>query len=164
MCACPLTLSPVRARRALRTAIGKARRGSFKNTTPDDLLKAVLEAATEGVDKSLLGEVTVGNVQLGGAYSGPARMAQLRAGFPETVPLHSLNRQCSSGLQAVASIASGISAGFFDAGVGAGVESMTHGGGVAAGTSASTSTFSSRWMTSAARLSAAAAHRLTLSS
>lgn len=118
---------------ALRTAIGKAKRGSFKDTTPDELLKAVLEATTVGVDKSTLGEVTVGNVQLGGAYAGPARMAQLRAGFPETVPLHSINRQCSSGLQAVASVASNIASGFYDAGIGAGVESMTCGGAVGGG-------------------------------
>ena len=49
----------------------------------------------------------------------------------QQVPLHAVNRQCSSGLQAVASVASNISAGFYDVGIGAGVESMTHGGGVA---------------------------------
>jgi len=80
-----------------------------------------------------VGDVIVGNVQLGGAYAGPARMAQLRAGFPVEVPLHSVNRQCSSGLSAVAAVANAIKAGMIDAGIGAGVESMTAGGGVSKG-------------------------------
>ena len=69
---------------ALRTPIGKANKGSFKDTQPDDLLKAVLEATMEktGVDYKDIGDVVVGNVQLSGAYAGPARMAQLRSGFP----------------------------------------------------------------------------------
>jgi acetyl-CoA acyltransferase 1 len=58
-------------------------------------------------------------------------MAQFVAGIPETVPLSSVNRQCSSGLQAVATIANAIKAGQIVGGIGAGVESMTHGGGVA---------------------------------
>jgi len=72
--------------------------------------------------------VIVGNVSTVGAYAMPARAAQLRAGFPVEVPLRTVNRQCSSGLQAVASIASEIAAGYIDAGIGAGVESMTMGG------------------------------------
>ena len=45
--------------------------------------------------------------------------------FPDTVSIASLNRQCSSGLQAVANVAAAIKAGFIDIGIGAGVESMT---------------------------------------
>ena len=81
-------------------------------------------------------------------------MAQLRAGFPVDVPLTTVNRQCSSGLQvvhefwlygpftvsnilsileAVANVYAAIKAGVIDAGIGAGVESMTMGGGVAPG-------------------------------
>mmetsp|Transcript_31359 Transcript_31359/g.75109 ORF Transcript_31359/g.75109 Transcript_31359/m.75109 type:complete len:423 (+) Transcript_31359:74-1342(+) len=117
---------------AFRTPIGRAKKGAFKDTTPDDLLAAVLSATLKktGVNPKEVGDVVVGNVQLGGAYAGPARMAQLRAGFPEDVPLHTVNRQCSSGLQAVAHVAAGIKAGMYDCGIGAGVESMTHGGGV----------------------------------
>merc|ERR1712136_420686 len=79
------------------------------DTNPDDLLVAVLEATIQqtGIDPKEVGDVIVGNVQLGGAYAGPARMAQLRAGFPVEVPLHSVNRQCSSGLSAVAAQAAG---------------------------------------------------------
>jgi len=115
---------------ALRTAIGRAKKGSFKNTTPDDLLKAVFEGVIKesGMNPNDLDDIVVGNVQLGGAYAGPARTAQFRSGIPETVALRSVNRQCSSGLQAVASIASEISSGIIDAGIGAGVESMTNGG------------------------------------
>ena len=115
---------------ALRTAITKAKKGAFKDTTPDDLLKGVLEAtmARTKVPASILGDVVVGNVQTIGAYALPARAAEIRAGIPESVPLHTLNRQCSSGLQAIAVVASNIASGYIDAGIGAGVESMTLGG------------------------------------
>jgi acetyl-CoA acyltransferase 1 len=52
-------------------------------------------------------------------------MAAFFAGFPETVPVRTVNRQCSSGLQVVADVAVAITAGFYDIGIGAGVESMT---------------------------------------
>lgn len=115
---------------ALRTAICKANKGKFKDTTPDDLLMAVLEATLKQskVPAEVLGDCIVGNVSTMGAYAMPARAAQLRAVFPAEVPLRTVNRQCSSGLQAVASIASEIAAGYIDAGIGAGVESMTMGG------------------------------------
>jgi len=120
---------------AKRTAIGKAKKGSFKDTQPDDLLKAVLEGVVNdsGISHSEIGDVVVGNVQLSGAYAGPARMAQLRAGFPVEVPLNTVNRQCSSGLQAVANIFGAIKGGVIDCGIGAGVESMTAGGAVGGG-------------------------------
>ena len=120
---------------AKRTAIGKAKKGSFKDTTPDDLLKAVLEAVVDEskIDHKDIGDVVVGNVQLDGAYAGPARMAQLRAGFPVDVPLNTVNRQCSSGLQAVANVYGAIKGGVIECGIGAGVESMTAGGAPGAG-------------------------------
>ena len=118
---------------AIRTPIGKARRGAFRQTTPDDLLLAVLQGtlARTKIDPHELGDIQVGNVQLGGSYAGPARMAMFRAGFPDAVPIAAVNRQCSSGLQAVANVACAIRAGVIDAGIGAGVESMSFGGGVA---------------------------------
>merc|ERR1740139_1054643 len=118
---------------ALRTPIGKATRGAFKSTTPDDLLLAVLRAtvAQSGVAPSEVQDIAVGNVQLSGAYAGPARMSMLRAGFPASVPLYTVNRQCSSGLQAVANIAASIRSGSISTGIAAGVESMSFGGGVA---------------------------------
>ena len=82
---------------------------------------------------SVLGDITVGNVQMSGSYAGPARMAMFSAGLPYEVPLSTVNRQCSSGLQAVANIANAISSGQIDAGIGAGVESMSVGGAPGAG-------------------------------
>lgn len=115
---------------AVRTAICKAKKGAFANTTPDDLLKTVLEAVMKksGCPHDVVGDVICGNVQTVGAYSLSGRAAQLRAGFPAEVPFRSVNRQCSSGLQAIASIAAEIQAGYIDAGIGCGVESMTLGG------------------------------------
>lgn len=115
---------------AKRTAIARARKGGFKNTSPDDLLKATLEAVIKetNIDPKVIDDVTVGNVQLSGAYSLPARTAMFRAGIPDTTSVFALNRQCSSGLQAVASVASSIKSGFIDVGIGSGVESMTNGG------------------------------------
>ena len=111
----------------------QATRGAFKSTTPDDLLLAVLRAtvAQSGVAPSEVQDIAVGNVQLSGAYAGPARMSMLRAGFPASVPLYTVNRQCSSGLQAVANIAASIRSGSISTGIAAGVESMSFGGGVA---------------------------------
>ena len=116
---------------ALRTPIGKARRGNFRNTTPDTLLRAVLEAtlSATGVDPNVVDDIVVGNVQLGGAYAGPARMAMFTAGFGESTAVMAVNRQCSSGLQACANVAASIRAGYSDVGIGAGVESMSCAGG-----------------------------------
>jgi len=70
----------------------------------------------------------VGYVQGNGSQgANEARMAGFLAGFPYTVPVHTVNRQCSSGLQAVAHVAANINAGFYDIGIAAGVESMTKG-------------------------------------
>jgi acetyl-CoA acyltransferase 1 len=115
---------------AVRTAVCKARKGAFRNTTPDDLLKAVLKGVLDQtkINPDMVNDVIVGNVQMNGSYSGPARTAQLRAGFSEKTALRSVNRQCSSGLQAIASIASEIATGMIDCGIGCGVESMTNGG------------------------------------
>jgi acetyl-CoA acyltransferase 1 len=116
---------------ALRTPICRAKKGGFKDTMPDDLLKAVLEGVVKqsGITAKNVDDVVIGNVQLGGCYAAPARMAQLRAGFPVETPLYCVNRQCSSGLQAVANIANAIKSGMIDVGIGAGVESMTQAGG-----------------------------------
>jgi len=116
---------------ALRTPICRAKKGGFKDTMPDDLLKAVLEGVVKqsGIAAKNVDDVVIGNVQLGGCYAAPARMAQLRAGFPVEVPLNCVNRQCSSGLQAVANVANAIKSGMIDVGIGAGVESMTQAGG-----------------------------------
>ncbi|XP_076985913.1 3-ketoacyl-CoA thiolase, peroxisomal isoform X1 [Tamandua tetradactyla] len=110
-----------------RTAIGRAGRGGFKDTTPDELLSAVMTAVLQDVHLSPaeLGDICVGNVLQPGAGAIMARIAQFLSDIPETVPLSTVNRQCSSGLQAVASIAGGIRNGSYDIGMACGVESMS---------------------------------------
>ncbi|XP_017702901.1 PREDICTED: 3-ketoacyl-CoA thiolase, peroxisomal isoform X2 [Rhinopithecus bieti] len=110
-----------------RTAICRAGRGGFKDTTPDELLSAVMTAVLKDVNlrPEELGDICVGNVLQPGAGAIMARIAQFLSDIPETVPLSTVNRQCSSGLQAVASIAGGIRNGSYDIGMACGVESMS---------------------------------------
>jgi len=113
---------------ALRTAIGRARKGVLAQTPVEDLLAPVIQAAVKKsrVPVSMIGDVVVGSV-LGKNVqrANEARIACYMAGLPDEVPVHLVNRQCSSGLQAIAHVAASIKAGYYDAGVGAGVESMS---------------------------------------
>ncbi|XP_055139017.1 3-ketoacyl-CoA thiolase, peroxisomal isoform X3 [Symphalangus syndactylus] len=108
-----------------RTAICRAGRGGFKDTTPDELLSAVMTAVLKDVNlrPEQLGDICVGNVLQPGAGAIMARIAQFLSDIPETVPLSTVNRQCSSGLQAVASIAGGIRNGSYDIGMACGITS-----------------------------------------
>ncbi|KAE9621178.1 hypothetical protein Lal_00019777 [Lupinus albus] len=113
---------------AYRTALCKAKRGGFKDTHADDLLAPVLKAVIEktNLNPSEIGDIIVGTVLAPGSQRATeCRMAAFYAGIPETVPIRTVNRQCSSGLQAVADVAAAIKAGFYDIGIGAGLESMT---------------------------------------
>ncbi|KAL1006249.1 hypothetical protein UPYG_G00069740 [Umbra pygmaea] len=111
----------------LRTAIGKAKRGSFKDTTPDELLSSVMAAVLRevGLSPERLGDICVGNVLQPGAGALMARVASFLSGFPETVPIYTVNRMCSSGLQAVFNVAGAIRSGSYDIGLACGVESMS---------------------------------------
>ncbi|XP_071108395.1 3-ketoacyl-CoA thiolase B, peroxisomal-like [Haliotis cracherodii] len=110
---------------ALRTPIGKAKRGSFKDTYADTLLSHVFKAVIKdvGVNPADIGDICVGTVLEPGCNT--ARFAQFYSGIPETVPCTSTNRQCSSGLQAFMNVAGSIRNGQCDVGLAAGVESMT---------------------------------------
>ncbi|WVF66578.1 hypothetical protein IAT40_001318 [Kwoniella sp. CBS 6097] len=112
---------------ACRTAITKAKKGGFKDCLPEDLLAAVFVETLKRskIDPSKIEDVAVGNVLPPGGGANVARMAQLYAGIPYTVPINTVNRQCSSGLTAVAQIANEIKTGEIDIGIGAGVEHMT---------------------------------------
>ncbi|CAN7003948.1 unnamed protein product [Brassica oleracea var. botrytis] len=113
---------------AYRTAICKAKRGGFKDTLPDDLLASVLKAVVErtSLDPSEVGDIVVGTVIAPGSQRAmECRVAAYFAGFPDSVPIRTVNRQCSSGLQAVADVAASIRAGYYNIGIGAGVESMS---------------------------------------
>ncbi|KAJ2725980.1 3-ketoacyl-CoA thiolase with broad chain length specificity [Coemansia sp. Benny D115] len=112
---------------ALRTPITRARKGGFKDTTSEYLLGNILKGVVERskIDPALVDDICVGNVCPPGGGATTARMAALYAGFPNTTSVQTVNRQCSSGLQAVVHIAHAIQAGMIDIGIGAGVESMT---------------------------------------
>eukprot|EP01025_Chloroclados_australasicus_P054006 TRINITY_DN6399_c0_g1_i1.p1 TRINITY_DN6399_c0_g1~~TRINITY_DN6399_c0_g1_i1.p1 ORF type:complete len:439 (-),score=74.04 TRINITY_DN6399_c0_g1_i1:407-1723(-) len=113
---------------ALRTPVTKAKRGGLKDTGADDLLCVVLKALLDktGVEGEAVGDIVVGSV-LGPSSqrANECRIAALLAGIPETVPIRTVNRQCSSGLQAIADVAASIKSGYYNIGIGAGVETMT---------------------------------------
>ncbi|XP_043703300.1 3-ketoacyl-CoA thiolase 2, peroxisomal-like [Telopea speciosissima] len=113
---------------AYRTPLCKAKKGGFKDTPVDDLLAVVLRALIEktNLNPSEVGDIIVGTVLAPGSLRAiECRMAAYYAGFPDSVPIRTVNRQCSSGLQAIADVAAAIKSGFYDIGIGAGVESMT---------------------------------------
>ena len=112
---------------ALRTPLCRARKGGFVGVPPATLLQKGLEGVLEksGVPGEDIDDICVGNVLLPPAGYSSLRMAQIVAGIPETTSLQTLNRQCSSGLQAVSVIANAIAAGEVSIGIGAGVESMS---------------------------------------
>ncbi|KAI9302519.1 Thiolase, N-terminal domain-containing protein [Cunninghamella echinulata] len=114
---------------ALRTAITRGRKGAFKDTLPEEMLSIVFKGVLEQtkLDPSLVNDITVGNVLGQGGIATNSRMAALHAGFPESTSVSTCNRQCSSGLQAIAQIASAIQTDLIEIGIGAGVESMTKG-------------------------------------
>lgn len=114
---------------ATRTPVGKAPRGMFRNTRPDDLLAHVLKsvlAQAPALDPASIGDVIVG-CAMPEAEQGMnvARIALLLAGLPDTVPGLTINRFCSSGLQAVALAADRIRLGEAEVMIAAGVESMS---------------------------------------
>jgi acetyl-CoA acyltransferase 1 len=111
-----------------RTAMTRAKKGPQCQTGPEAMLAPVLKdvlVKANNFDPKLVGEICIGNVLQPGAGSTTSRMAQFLAGIPHDVPLHGINRLCSSGLQAVATIANAIRAGEIDCGIGGGVESMS---------------------------------------
>jgi acetyl-CoA C-acetyltransferase len=107
---------------------GKAGKGGLSNIHPQELLAQTLNhmAERKKLDKSLVEDFAVGCVtQVKEQGACIARLALIAAQWPEDVTGFTINRFCGSGLEAVNSIASKIGAGFIDAGVGGGVESMS---------------------------------------
>jgi acetyl-CoA acetyltransferase family protein len=112
---------------AVRTPIGR-HSGSLSTVRPDDLLADVLKALIErtGVDPALVEDVYAGcGNQAGEDNRDVARMSALLAGFPPEVSGVTVNRNCSSGLEAVNLAAKSILIGEADVFIGAGVESMS---------------------------------------
>ena len=114
---------------AIRTPIGKAPRGVFRHTRPDDLLVHTLKAALAQVP--MLDPATIEDAIVGCAFPeaeqglNVARMAVLLAGLPNTVGGVTVNRYCASGLTAIAMAADRIRTGEADVMIAAGVESMS---------------------------------------
>jgi acetyl-CoA acyltransferase len=114
---------------AVRTAVGKAPRGTLRTTRPDDMAAAVIgdllkrlpELPPETIDDVILGCATPE------AASGAnvARIASLRAGLPHEVPAVTVNRFCSSGSQTIAMAAERIMAGMAECIIAGGTESMS---------------------------------------
>ena len=111
---------------AVRTPLCRSRKGALKDVHASTLLTAVLKeclirTSLNGADVE---DICVGNVLAPPSGAAAWRMAALVAGFPNTTSISAVNRQCSSGLQAVANIANAIKAGDIQIGIGCGVESM----------------------------------------
>ncbi len=112
---------------AVRTAVGR-RNGRLKDWHPVDLMAQVLSALVErtGIDSGLVEDVIVGCVsQVGEQSLNVGRNAVLAAGFPETVPGTTVDRQCGSSQQAIHFAAQGVLSGAYDIVIAGGVESMT---------------------------------------
>jgi acetyl-CoA acyltransferase len=114
---------------ATRTPVGKAPRGVFRHTRPDDMLAHVIRsvmAQYPGIDPHRIGDAIIG-CAMPEAEQGMnvARIGVLLAGLPDTVPGATINRFCSSGLQAVAMAADRIRLGEAELMLAGGTESMS---------------------------------------
>jgi acetyl-CoA acyltransferase 1 len=126
---------------AIRTPLCRARKGGLAKIPPSALLSIVLRGVllkepqkpndeVAGSDKFIISPDSVQDICVGNVLSPPTaavsfRMAALSSDIPHTTSLSTTNRQCSSGLQAIANIAHAIQCGSIDIGIGAGVESMS---------------------------------------
>jgi acetyl-CoA acyltransferase len=112
---------------AVRTPVGR-RKGSYSGVHPVDLSAHVLNALVErtGIDPSVIDDVIWGCVsQVGEQSANIGRNAVLAAGWPESVPGTTVDRQCGSSQQAVHFAAAGVISGQYDVAVAGGVEAMT---------------------------------------
>jgi len=114
---------------AVRTPVGRAPKGALSTTRPDDLAATAITGALDRVpalDKSLIDDVILGCAQPEGEQGwNIARMAALRAGLPVEIPGATVNRLCSSGLEAIAIANDRIRAGAAQIIVAGGAESMS---------------------------------------
>ncbi|KTC78272.1 acetyl-CoA C-acyltransferase [Legionella brunensis] len=113
----------------LRTPVGKAPRGVFRHTLPDDLLAhtiRTLKKRNQSVDWQAIGDVVIG-CAMPEAEQGMnvARIASLLADMPQSVPAMTINRFCSSGVQSIVTAAASIAYGDMSLALAGGVESMS---------------------------------------
>jgi acetyl-CoA acyltransferase len=114
---------------AVRTPVGRAVKGTLRDTRPDDLAALAIDAAiarVKGLKKEEIDDVVLGCAMPEGAQGmNIARNAALLAGLPDTVSGETINRFCSSGLQAVAHAAQAVHTGLQPVVIAGGVESMS---------------------------------------
>lgn len=114
---------------AVRTAVGKAKKGSLATVRPDELMAIVIRELLERaapLQADMIDDVIVGCAMPEGEQGlNVGRIAALRAGLPVEVPGQTVNRFCSSGLQTIADAAMAIQAGMGDVIIAGGTESMT---------------------------------------
>lgn len=111
---------------AKRTALTRAKKGAFRDTSSDTLLHSLLQKGMDqsGVDRHIVGDIIAGVCHTPSpAYE--VRAASLAAGFPETTPAEAINRLCSSGLMAIRHISDSVARGDLEVGVAVGYESMS---------------------------------------
>jgi len=114
---------------SVRTAVGKAPRGALRTTRPDDMAAVAIKGALERIPQ--LNAKEIEDVIIGCAAPeaeqgmNVARIAALRAGLPVEVSAMTINRFCSSGLQAIALAADSVMAGRAEVAIGGGTESMS---------------------------------------
>ena len=111
-----------------RTPIGKAYRGAFNNTTAPTLAAHAIEHAVKraGIDGGEVEDIVVGSaIQMGTSAPNVARLSLLRAGLPNEIPGMSVDRQCASGMMAIATAAKQVISDNMQVAIGAGVESIS---------------------------------------
>ena len=111
-----------------RTPIGKAYRGAFNNTSSVELAGHAIKSALAktDIDPARIEDVVLGAaIQQGTAFQNVARQAAIRAGLPDSVSGQSLDRQCASGMMAIATAAKQVITDHMDVAVGGGVESIS---------------------------------------
>ena len=114
---------------AVRTAVGKAGKGALRQVRPDDMAASVISGAlarVPGLKADMVEDVVLG-CAMPEAEQGMnvARIASLLAGLPHTASAMTINRFCSSGLQAIAIAAEGVRSGRLEVAVAGGTESMS---------------------------------------
>jgi acetyl-CoA acyltransferase len=111
-----------------RTPFGRALKGSFRQTRPEDLAAAAVRAALvrAGVDAARIEDLALGCAMPEGSQGlNIARIVGTLSGLPDEVPAYTVNRFCASGLQTIAGVAARIAVGEIDVALAGGVESMT---------------------------------------
>src|SRR5512134_1917120 len=114
---------------AVRTPVGKAKRGGLATVRPDEMAASAIQALlkrTPNLDPAQIEDVVIGCAFPEGEQGmNMARMIALRAGLPDSVPAETINRYCASGVQSIAHVAYAIQNGQIETAIAGGAESMT---------------------------------------